>query len=153
MNNNSSFKIIADLHSFLQNFDRKNKTIVFTNGCFDLLHECHLHLLKEAKKLGDILIVAVNNDASVKRLKGETRPIESLEIRLKNLANLETVDYVISFSEDTPLQLIEQLQPTFLVKGGDYKKEEIIGNKIAQQTVIIPLLDGFSTTKTIQSKQ
>lgn len=152
MNNNFSFKIITDLHSFLQNFDRKNKTIVFTNGCFDLLHKGHLYLLKEAKKLGDILIVAVNNDASVKRLKGETRPVESLEIRLKKLTDLEIIDFVISFSEDTPLQLIEQLQPTILVKGGDYKKEEIVGNKIAQQTVIIPLLEGYSTTKEVESK-
>ena len=146
----NSLKIITNLHSFLHNLDRKNKTIVFTNGCFDLLHKGHLYLLKESKKLGDILVVAVNDDASVKRLKGETRPIESLKIRLKKLADLESVDYVISFSEDTPLQLIEKLQPTILIKGGDYKKEGIIGNKIAQQTVIIPLLDGFSTTKTIE---
>lgn len=150
---NNSTKIISDLNSFLSSLDRKNKTIVFTNGCFDLLHQGHLHLLNEAKKLGDILIVAVNNDASVKKLKGETRPIENLETRLKHLSELKEVDYVISFSEETPIHLIEQIQPTVLVKGGDYKKEDVVGNKIAEQVVIVPLLAGFSTTKIIQSKQ
>lgn len=145
-------KIITDINSFLQSIERKNKTIVFTNGCFDLLHEGHLYLLEEAKKLGDILMVALNEDASVKRLKGETRPVETLAVRLQKLAALDVVDYVISFSENTPLQLIEKIHPDVLVKGGDYKKEEIVGNHIAKKTVIIPLLDGFSTTKIIQSK-
>ncbi len=152
MNNNLSFKIISDLDTFLQQQERENQIIVFTNGCFDLLHDGHLYLLKEAKKFGGILIVAVNDDDSVKRLKGITRPIESLELRMQKLAELETVDFVISFSGDTPLQLIEKIKPAVLVKGGDYKKEEIVGNNIALQTVIIPLLEGFSTTKIIQSK-
>ena len=150
MNNNLSSKIIIDLDAFLQQHERKKQTIVFTNGCFDLLHEGHLYLLKAAKKLGDILIVAVNDDASVKRLKGITRPIESIELRMQKLANLEIVDYVIPFEEDTPLLLIEKIKPNVLVKGGDYKKEEIVGNKIALQTVIIPLLEGFSSTKIIE---
>lgn len=153
MNNNLSSKIIIDLDTFLQHPDRKHQTIVFTNGCFDLLHEGHLYLLKEAKKLGDILIVAVNNDASVKQLKGTTRPIESIATRMQKLAELEPVDFVISFSEDTPLQLIKKIKPAVLVKGGDYKKEEIIGNKIALQTVIIPLLEGFSTTRIIADRK
>ncbi len=153
MKNGSSSKIIYNIELLITNLYRENKTIVFTNGCFDLLHKGHLHLLEEAKKLGDILIVAVNDDASVKRLKGNSRPIESLEIRMKKIAELKAIDYVISFSEDTPLQLIEQLQPTILVKGGDYKKEEIVGNKIAHQTVIIPLLEGYSTTKEVESKK
>lgn len=142
-------KIITDLNSFLQQFDRKIQTIVFTNGCFDLLHEGHLHLLKEAKKLGDILIVAVNTDDSIKKLKGEARPIEPLETRLNKLSKLDEVDYLIPFSEDTPLLLIQKIQPNILVKGGDYKKEEIVGNNIVQEVVIIPLLDGYSTTKII----
>ncbi len=148
----SSKKIIRDIDLFLQQLDRTNKSIIFTNGCFDLLHEGHLHLIAESKKLGDKLIVAVNDDASVKRLKGATRPVESLETRMKNLAASETVDYIISFSEDTPLQIIEKIQPDVLVKGGDYKKEEVVGNHITQKTVIIPLLDGFSTTNIIQAK-
>lgn len=153
MSNQATHKIITDIGLFLQQPDRKNKTIVFTNGCFDLLHKGHLHLLSEAKKLGDILIVAVNNDASVKRLKGKKRPIESLETRTQKLAALDTVDYVVSFSEDTPLLLIEQIKPDVLVKGGDYKKEEIIGNYLVQKVVIIPLLDGFSTTQQIKDNK
>jgi D-beta-D-heptose 7-phosphate kinase / D-beta-D-heptose 1-phosphate adenosyltransferase len=146
----SYLKIINDLSLFLQQLDRKNKTIVFTNGCFDLLHKGHLHLLNEAKKLGDVLIVAVNDDASVKKLKGESRPIESLATRMQKLAALEIVDYVISFSEDTPLQLIEKIKPDLLVKGGDYAIDKIIGSHLVQKVVIIPLLDGFSTTQIIE---
>lgn len=144
-------KIVSDVDLFLQLLNRKNQTIVFTNGCFDLLHEGHLHLLKEAKKLGNILIVAVNADDSIKRLKGNSRPIETLETRLNKLSKLDEVDYLISFSEDTPLHLIQKIQPDILVKGGDYKKEQIVGNNIAQKVVIIPLLEGFSTTKKISS--
>lgn len=148
----NTLKCILNTAVFLSELNRKNKTIVFTNGCFDLLHKGHLHLLNEAKKLGDILIVAINNDASVKRLKGETRPIESLDIRMQKLANLEIVDYVIPFEEDTPLLLIEKIKPNVLVKGGDYKKDEIIGNQLVKNIVIIPLLEGFSTSKIIESK-
>ena len=114
------------------------------------MHKGHLHLLNEAKKLGDILIVAVNDDASVKKLKGETRPIENLETRLKNLSKLDTIDFLISFSEETPIHLIEKIKPTILVKGGDYKKEDVVGNSIAEQVVIVPLLTGFSTTIKIE---
>lgn len=146
-------KIISNLDAFLSSFDRKNKTIVFTNGCFDLLHQGHLYLLNEAKKLGDILIVAVNDDASIKQLKGVTRPIEKLETRLTNLSKLAIVDYLIFFSEETPIHLIEKIKPTILVKGGDYKIENIVGKEYAEQVVVIPLLDGFSTTKIIQSKE
>lgn len=145
----NSKKHITDVQQLLSNLDRENKKIVFTNGCFDLLHQGHLHLLKEAKKLGDKLIVAINNDASVRKLKGETRPIETLEIRIEKLIALDDVDYVISFSEDTPIMLIEQIQPDILVKGGDYKIDEIIGRQFAKKITIIPLLSGFSTTKII----
>jgi D-beta-D-heptose 7-phosphate kinase/D-beta-D-heptose 1-phosphate adenosyltransferase len=142
-------KIISDLNSFLQHLDRKNQTIVFTNGCFDLLHQGHLHLLQAAKKLGDLLIVAVNNDDSIKRLKGESRPIESLETRLSKLCKLDEVDFVISFSNDTPLHLIQKIQPDRLVKGGDYLPENIIGKEFVKQVITIPLLEGFSTTQII----
>ena len=146
---NNSSKIIFDLETFLTSFERKNKIIVFTNGCFDLLHKGHLHVLNEAKKHGDILIVAVNNDASVKKLKGETRPIENLETRLKNLSKLDTIDFLISFSEETPIRLIEKIKPTILIKGSDYKKENVVGKEFAQQVVIVSLLEGFSTTNQI----
>lgn len=142
-------KIIADVNTFLSTLDRKNKVVVFTNGCFDLLHQGHLHLLNEAKKLGNTLIVAVNDDASIKRIKGITRPIETIDIRLQKLAELNEVDFLFPFSEDTPLSLIEKIQPDILVKGGDYKLEGIVGNTIAKKTIIIPLIEGFSTTKII----
>ncbi|HMV15625.1 MAG TPA: adenylyltransferase/cytidyltransferase family protein [Chitinophagales bacterium] len=149
----NSKKHITDVQQLLSYLDRENKKIVFTNGCFDLLHQGHLHLLKEAKKLGDKLIVAINNDASVRKLKGETRPIETLEIRIEKLIALDDVDYVISFSDDTPLLLIEQIQPDVLVKGGDYKIDEIIGRQFAKNITIIPLLSGFSTTKIIGERK
>lgn len=128
----------------------ENKTIVFTNGCFDLLHPGHLYLLREAKKLGDVLIVGVNDDASVKRLKGEARPLESLEERLRKLAEVPEVDLVIAFSEDTPLELIRQLRPQVLVKGGDYSEAQVVGAEFVRslggRVHIIPLLEGYSTT-------
>ncbi len=139
--------------SSILNEIRKNNTIVFTNGCFDLLHEGHLHLLKEAKKLGDILIIGINDDASVKRLKGNTRPVEQLETRILHLNNTGLADFVIPFTEDTPLSLIEKIQPQIIVKGSDYTKENIIGSNIAEQTVIIPIIEGFSTTKKIEFLQ
>ncbi|HNE50321.1 MAG: adenylyltransferase/cytidyltransferase family protein [Chitinophagales bacterium] len=139
--------------SSILNKIRKDNTIVFTNGCFDLLHEGHLHLLKEAKKLGDILIIGINDDASVKRLKGNTRPIEQLETRILHLNNTGLADFVIPFTEDTPLSLIEKIQPQIIVKGSDYTKENIIGSNIAEQTVIIPIIEGFSTTKKIEFLQ
>lgn len=145
-------KIVQNIADFLSKIERKDNTIVFTNGCFDLLHEGHLHLLKEAKKLGTILLVAVNEDASVQRLKGNTRPIESLEIRMQKLAEISEVDYIISFSEDTPYSLIKTIQPNILVKGGDYKMEEVVGREFVQQVVLIPLLAGYSTTKLIERK-
>ncbi|HNB48767.1 MAG TPA: adenylyltransferase/cytidyltransferase family protein [Chitinophagales bacterium] len=149
----NSKKHITDVQQLLSYLDRENKKIVFTNGCFDLLHQGHLHLLKEAKKLGDKLIVAINSNASVRKLKGETRPIETLEIRIEKLIALDDVDYVISFSDDTPLLLIEQIQPDVLVKGGDYKIDEIIGRQFAKNITIIPLLSGFSTTKIIGERK
>jgi len=139
--------------SSILNKINKNQTIVFTNGCFDLLHEGHLHLLKEARKLGDILIIGINDDASVKRLKGNARPIENLETRILNLKNTGFADFIIPFAEDTPLSLTEQLQPKIIVKGSDYIRENIIGNNIAEQTIIIPIKEGFSTTKKIEFLQ
>lgn len=152
--NDPASKILRDIESFLSH--RKNKTIVFTNGCFDLLHEGHLHLLKESKILGDILVVAVNDDASVKRLKGEKRPVENLETRMKKLSELKEVDFIISFSEDTPLQLIQKIQPDILVKGNDYKEEDVVGGDLVKEqggkVVLIPLLDGFSTTSKLENR-
>jgi D-glycero-beta-D-manno-heptose 1-phosphate adenylyltransferase len=132
----------------------KGKKIVFTNGCFDILHEGHLQSLHTAAEFGHFLIVAVNSDASVKRLKGATRPINNETSRMLMLANLQVVDAVVLFDADTPLQLITTLQPNVLVKGGDYTIETIIGAKEVLAnggTVeIVPIKEGFSTTKIIE---
>ena len=129
------------------------KTIAFTNGCFDILHQGHIFSLSEAAKEADILVVGVNSDASVKKIKGESRPINDEQSRAKVLASLLIVDAVIIFTEDTPIELIKTLLPDVLVKGGDYKIDEIAGSKevIANggRVVINPILQGFSTTSII----
>lgn len=134
---------------------RKNQQkVVLTNGCFDILHPGHLQYLEEARALGDCLVVAINDDASVQRLKGMTRPINPMKDRVKALLALKSVDYVVSFSEDTPQRLIANLLPDILVKGGDYQVEQIAGAKevIANggQVKILSFLDGYSTTEFIK---
>jgi rfaE bifunctional protein nucleotidyltransferase chain/domain len=135
----------------------QNDTLVFTNGCFDLMHIGHLDYLSKAKDLGSRLIIGLNSSASVSRLKGPSRPINSNDSRGKMLAALEFVDLVVLFSEDTPLELINHLQPNILVKGGDYTKENIIGAKEVENlggTVeIIKFVDGFSTTSLVTKIQ
>lgn len=130
------------------------KTVAFTNGCFDILHEGHIFSLSQAAKEADYLIVAVNSDASTKRLKGEERPINSETSRSLLLASLAIVDAVIIFEEDTPLNVIASLLPDVLVKGGDYTLEQIVGAKEVManggKVVINPIVDGFSTTGIIQ---
>lgn len=132
----------------------KGETIVFTNGCFDIIHSGHIHTLSEAKALGTKLIVGINSDASVKRLKGEKRPILSEDERALIVAALSFVDFVILFEEDTPYNLIKNLTPNILVKGGDYTIDEIVGADIVLQhggkVEMIPFLTGFSTTNTIE---
>jgi D-beta-D-heptose 7-phosphate kinase/D-beta-D-heptose 1-phosphate adenosyltransferase len=126
-----------------------------TNGCFDILHPGHVSYLKNAKKLGDKLIVAVNTDDSVRRLKGEGRPINSTEHRMDVLVGLASVDYVVPFSEDTPQRLIAKLLPSILVKGGDYKIEDIAGGKEVidngGEVQVLNFEDGCSTTNIINS--
>jgi D-beta-D-heptose 7-phosphate kinase/D-beta-D-heptose 1-phosphate adenosyltransferase len=133
----------------------ENKKIVFTNGCFDLLHSGHLHVLQEAKKLGGILVVAVNTDASVKRFKGEGRPIKTLHERLKILASMHIVDFVVAFDQDTPKELIEYVKPDVLVKGADYKKEEVTGYDFMMKNGgvihLVDLKQGFSTSRLVKA--
>ena len=141
----------------LQSFKEisKNKTIVFTNGCFDILHRGHVTYLNEAKKLGDLLVVGLNSDASVKRLKGETRPVNSEQDRKFVLQNLKSVDFVEIFEDDTPLELIKAIMPNILVKGGDWKVEQIVGSREVidngGNVYSLNFVDGFSTTKIINS--
>ena len=146
-----------DISKLITQWRVKSNKIVFTNGCFDLVHVGHLHTLSEAKKLGDKLIVAINSDASVKRLKGDSRPILPEQERANLIASLVFVDAVLIFEEDTPIKLIESILPDVLVKGGDWKIEEIVGNEIVRENkgtvVSIPFLDGHSTTDIISKIQ
>ncbi len=133
---------------------KKNKMkLAFTNGCFDILHLGHLEVLTKSKEFGDRLIVAVNSDESVRKLKGEERPINDFQTRSNMLASFSFVDYVVEFSDDTPKKLIQIIKPDFLIKGGDYKKKNVVGNDIVSsyggETIIIPLIDGLSSTNTI----
>ena len=129
----------------------KGDKIVFTNGCFDILHPGHIQYLESAAACGDRLVIGVNDDDSVRRLKGETRPINVLDSRLYLLASLSSVDGVAAFSEDTPLQLINLLRPDVLAKGGDYTPETIVGAKEVMswggKVEVIPFVTGFSTTR------
>jgi D-beta-D-heptose 7-phosphate kinase/D-beta-D-heptose 1-phosphate adenosyltransferase len=131
----------------------QEKTVVFTNGCFDILHRGHIDYLRQAATLGDFLIVGVNSDDSVRRLKGSARPINELSDRLEILAALEYVTYVIAFEEDTPERLIKQVKPSVLVKGGDYSKEQIVGWSFVESygglVTTVPLTNGKSTTNII----
>lgn len=147
---------IVDRPQLLEQVGRwrlQGKKIVFTNGCFDLLHAGHLHLLHEARSLGDVLIVAVNSDASVGRLK-PGRPLVGERWRLLMLAALAAVDAVSCFDEDTPLRLIELIKPDVLVKGADYRAEQVVGYDLVTayggSVHLVPLLPGFSTTALIE---
>lgn len=132
----------------------QGKKIVFTNGCFDILHRGHVTYLSEARKLGDLLVVGVNSDASVKRLKGPSRPINSEADRAFVLLGLKSVDAVEIFSEDTPLELIKLIRPHVLVKGGDWKIEQIVGGtevlSWGGKVLSLNFVNGFSTTSIIE---
>jgi D-beta-D-heptose 7-phosphate kinase / D-beta-D-heptose 1-phosphate adenosyltransferase len=144
-----------DLRNYLEDLKLKRKRIVFTNGCFDLLHIGHIRYLEEAKALGDILVVGVNSDSSVRRLKGPQRPITPLEERMEVLSSLECVDYVTFFDEPTPLELISLLQPHVLVKGGDWSKETTVGKEVVErlggEVVILPFVEGASTSNLVET--
>ncbi len=129
---------------------RRGRVVVFTNGCFDILHAGHIYLLKEARKLGDFLFVGLNTDESVRRLKGPGRPINPLWARAQVLASVRWVDAVVPFPEDTPWELIKALRPHVLVKGSDYKPEEVVGRELVERLVLVPLLKGLSTTAIVK---
>ena len=140
-------------NNFEQFYDQSsNKKIVFTNGCFDILHVGHIRLLNDAKKLGDILVVGINSDSSVKKLKGENRPVNIESDRKTLLESLKSVDYVFTFDEDNPLNLIKKIRPNILVKGGDYN-ENIIGSDFViengGEVKILCFHEGYSSSKYI----
>ena len=128
----------------------RNFKLVLTNGCFDLLHSGHIKTLEFAKSKGDKLVVALNSDASVKKLKGETRPIMPLEQRMAVMASLKMVDFVVSFDEDTPLELIKLIKPDVLVKGSDYKDGEIVGEDLVPETFRCPIIKGLSSSNFVR---
>lgn len=144
-----------ELSQFLEK--NKGKKIVFTNGCFDILHRGHVTYLAEARKLGDLLVIGLNSDASVKRLKGPERPINNENDRRFVISQLKSVDFVEIFTEDTPLNLILTVKPGVLVKGGDWKIEQIVGGKEVQsmggQVFSLNFVDGYSTTNLIEKIQ
>jgi len=148
------FKKLADLVNIRIQLKRKHKKVVFTNGCFDLIHSGHIHLFREAKKKGDVFIVAVNDDSSIKKIKGTSRPIFPLKERVEILGAVEDIDYLASFSEETPQKIIARLLPDVLVKGGDWRPEEVVGKKEVEEAggevVIIPYLEGRSSSDIVK---
>ena len=135
--------------TYILSKDDIEQTKVFTNGCFDIVHRGHIEMLKASKKLGDWLVVGVNTDRSVKRLKGDNRTINNESIRKIMLESLDFVDEVILFDEDTPERLIKRVKPDIITKGGDYTVDTVVGHELAE-VVIIPTVENFSTTNTIQ---
>lgn len=150
----TKIKTSQELRPLLAILRATGKKIVFTNGCFDLIHTGHTRYLTKARSFGDILIVAVNSDASVRTIKGENRPINTEVDRMETLAALEMVDFITLFSEPDPLRIISELQPDVLVKGGDWPVEKIIGRNVVESrgghVVSVGYIEGASTTGTIE---
>ena len=152
-NSSSHIKSFEEIEILAKKLHDKGKKIIFTNGCFDILHAGHVKYLEEAKSYGDVLILGLNADSSVRKLKGPTRPINNQDDRAYILASLESVDYVVIFEEETPYELIKLIQPNILVKGGDYEGKDVVGQDIAQELRLVQFVDGKSTSKIIQRIQ
>jgi D-beta-D-heptose 7-phosphate kinase/D-beta-D-heptose 1-phosphate adenosyltransferase len=149
----SHIKTFCEIEKLAKKFHKTGKKIVFTNGCFDILHVGHVKYLQEARSFGDVLILGLNADSSVRKLKGPSRPINNQEDRAYILASLESVDYVVIFEEETPYDLIKLIKPHVLVKGGDYEGKEVVGQDIADELKLVQFVDGKSTTNTIKRIQ
>ena len=147
---NDYLKLTKDIKYLKQ----QGKIIGFTNGCFDLLHEGHVHLLSESKKLCDYLVLGMNSDLSIKKIKGNDRPIDNEQKRFNNVKKLQYVDDIIIFNEDTPLKLIQYIIPNILIKGADYKEDDIVGSNLIKknggQIILIDLIPNISTTQLIK---
>jgi rfaE bifunctional protein nucleotidyltransferase chain/domain len=140
----------ANAAAFANKARKEGKKIVFTNGCFDILHAGHVSILEFSKNKGDILVLGINTDASVRRLKGPCRPVNKQTDRALVAASLQAVDAVVLFNEDTPLNLVKLIRPDILIKGTDYKNKEVVGSQYAGKVVLYPLLKGRSTTRIIK---
>jgi len=147
-------KTLDELIKIAAQARRNGKSVVFTNGCFDLLHRGHVHVLRQAKAAGDLLIVAINSDQSVKAIKGPTRPVAAEMDRLELIAAMEMVDYVILFDEPDPSKLITAIKPNVLAKGGDWGADGVVGADIVEReggrVVLVPYLKGYSTSEIIE---
>lgn len=148
--NSSKIKSQNQIAKIIQKLKKSGKKIVFTNGCFDILHIGHIRLLKKAKSLGNILIVGLNSDSSVKEIKGSSRPVITENERAEVLAAVSSVDFIVKFSQSTPHELIKKIMPDILVKGADWKSEKIVGGEFAKKVVRIPLAKDRSTTRIIE---
>ena len=150
----NKIKTVQELHRLLAILRAAGKKVVFTNGCFDIIHTGHTRYLKKARSLGDVLVVAVNIDASVRMIKGDKRPINTEAERMETLAALECVDFVTLFNEPDPYRIISELQPDVLVKGGDWPIEKIIGRDVVEarggKVINVPYIEGSSTTGIIE---
>jgi len=146
----SKTKTLSTLQGIVSRLKKHGKRIVFTNGCFDLLHPGHIKILKTAKEKGDILIVGLNADTSIKRLKGNARPIIDEKARICLLEAIEYVDYIVLFEEDTPLHLIKALRPYCLVKGEDWHNHNVVGQEFVKKVCFVKFYPGYSTTKIIE---
>jgi D-glycero-beta-D-manno-heptose 1-phosphate adenylyltransferase len=150
---NTKIYSLEELGNKVNAWKKAGEEIVFTNGCFDIIHKGHIEVLAQTADLGDKLIIGLNSDSSIQKLKGEGRPIIDEQSRAILLASLSFVDAVVLFSEDTPINLISTLLPDVLVKGGDYKISSIVGHKVVQenggQVILVPFVDGFSSTTII----
>jgi rfaE bifunctional protein nucleotidyltransferase chain/domain len=146
-------KSLTELKTIVEKSREEGKMIVFTNGCFDILHTGHIRYLREAKALGDILIVGLNSDSSVKSIKGDNRPIIPEDERAEMLAALEDIDYIVIFSEDTPLNLLSTLEPDILAKGGDYKINQVVGRELVEayggKVIVLGEVKKYSTSDII----
>lgn len=149
----TKIKRLGALKKIIAGLKARGKKVVFTNGCFDLLHYGHVKYLEDAKRKGDILVVAINSDASIRKIKGEKRPIVNQQDRMNIIAALESVDYVVLFNEDTPIKAIKHLRPDILIKGADWKKDRIVGSDIVLRdkgkVSTVKLVKGRSTTNLI----
>lgn len=150
----SKLKNIRKISAITRRLKKEGKKLVFTNGCFDILHVGHVRYLTQAKALGDILVLGLNRDRSVKSLKGSGRPVTTESERAEVLSALEAVDYIVLFGEKTPERLIRSVRPNFLVKGGDWKKKDIVGSSFVEsyggKVMSLPFADGYSTTHLIE---
>lgn len=144
---NEKLVTLPELQSII--FDSPGKKVVWTNGCFDVLHVGHVKYLQQARDLGDFLVIGLNSDDSVSRLKGKDRPLNDQEDRAFLLAGLSCVDYIVIFEEDTPFDILSVVRPDILVKGSDYSKDSVIGREFSKEVVLIDFVNGYSTTRTI----